>query len=175
MAKKFQRENHIFRFPSFKSVVEEAIRFLTESPVIQLPPPTSFIGGGVYALYYKGGSELYKQIGQRNRKVCQFPIYVGKVVPSGWRTARVRTSDSPGLYRRLNEHSRSIRDGSEIEVSDFKCRFMILENLEADLVVLVEAELIRKYKPVWNTVVDGPIKRHQNGMFYIPAGSGLNV
>ena len=32
---------------------------------------------------------------------------------------------------------------------------MILGGVEADLVVPVEAELIRGYKPLWNSVVDG--------------------
>ncbi len=32
---------------------------------------------------------------------------------------------------------------------------MILSDAEADLVVLVEAELIRRYQPLWNAVVDG--------------------
>jgi hypothetical protein len=32
---------------------------------------------------------------------------------------------------------------------------MILAGIESDLVVPIEAELIRRYKPIWNTVVDG--------------------
>lgn len=32
---------------------------------------------------------------------------------------------------------------------------MILEGIESDLVVPVEAELIRQYTPLWNTVIDG--------------------
>lgn len=32
---------------------------------------------------------------------------------------------------------------------------MILSGIEGDLVVPVEAELIRRHKPLWNTVVDG--------------------
>lgn len=32
---------------------------------------------------------------------------------------------------------------------------MILDDVEGDLIVPVEAELIRKYTPLWNTVVDG--------------------
>jgi len=42
-----------------------------------------------------------------------------------------------------------------LQVSDFRCRFMILSGIEADLIVPVEAELIRRYRPLWNTVVDG--------------------
>jgi hypothetical protein len=32
---------------------------------------------------------------------------------------------------------------------------MILSDIEADLVVPVEARLIREYKPLWNMVIDG--------------------
>jgi hypothetical protein len=32
---------------------------------------------------------------------------------------------------------------------------MILTDIESDLVVPVEAELIRRYAPLWNTVIDG--------------------
>ena len=32
---------------------------------------------------------------------------------------------------------------------------MILGGVESDLVVPVEAEMIRRYRPLWNTVVDG--------------------
>ncbi len=32
---------------------------------------------------------------------------------------------------------------------------MILSGVESDLVVPVEAELIRRHRPLWNTVVDG--------------------
>ncbi len=42
-----------------------------------------------------------------------------------------------------------------LETTDFKCRFMILGDLAADLVVPVEARLIREYKPLWNMVIDG--------------------
>lgn len=32
---------------------------------------------------------------------------------------------------------------------------MILVGTESDLIVPVEAELIRKYRPVWNMIIDG--------------------
>jgi hypothetical protein len=32
---------------------------------------------------------------------------------------------------------------------------MVLKDIEGDLVVPVEAELIRRYQPLWNTIVDG--------------------
>ena len=42
-----------------------------------------------------------------------------------------------------------------LELGDFRCQFMVLTGIEGDLVVPVEAELIRRYRPLWNSVVDG--------------------
>jgi len=52
-------ERHTFRSPAFRSVVEEAIAFFEGTPAYELPPPGRFVGCGVYALYYRGGYELY--------------------------------------------------------------------------------------------------------------------
>lgn len=42
-----------------------------------------------------------------------------------------------------------------LNLVDFRCRFVILRDVETDLVVPVEAALIRKYKPLWNSGIDG--------------------
>jgi hypothetical protein len=136
-------------------MVSEAIEFFNETPAHELPPPTRFIGTGVYALYYIGNLDLYFKIAELNREDLTQPIYVGKAVPRGWRTARSQETDEPALYRRLREHFRSIRDANNLDVEDFFCRFMLLGNIESDLVVPVEAELIRRYTPLWNSVIDG--------------------
>jgi hypothetical protein len=146
---------HIFRSPKFQSVVGDAIRFFAQTPVHPLPPPTQFIGSGVYGLYYVGDYELYSKIADLNRDACVHPIYVGKAVPPGWRTSRATESETPDLYQRLREHVRSVQQGANLQVDHFKCRFMILRGIESDLVVPVEAELIRRYRPLWNAVVDG--------------------
>ncbi len=148
-------ELHTFHLPEFRSVVNAAIDFFNNTPIQRLPPPESFLGSGVYSLYYVGDFSLYGGIVEKNKIHCLEPIYVGKAVPPGWRTARVRNSSSKTLYGRLREHMRSIEGVQNLEVEDFRCRFMILQNIEVDLVVPVEAELIRKYSPLWNTIVDG--------------------
>lgn len=149
---------HIFRSPKFQSVVDEAIAFFDDTPVHALPPSPSFAGTGVYALYYveaHRGFEVYQEIAEFNQNAPRQPIYVGKAVPPGWRSGRVRETDAPALYRRLREHARSIQYATNLEVASFRCRFMILADIESDLVVPVEAELIRRYAPLWNTVIDG--------------------
>jgi len=148
-------EMHIFRSPEFHSVVEEATGFFERTPVHSLPPPGRFTGCGVYALYYLGGHDLYTEIARLNRDVCAMPIYVGKAVPPGWRAARTTSVERKSLYDRLREHARSIRQARNLESDDFRCRFVILQDVETDLIVPIEAALIRKYRPLWNSTVDG--------------------
>ncbi len=152
---RFEYHLHVFHSPRFQSVVDEAIKFFNESPVHRLPPPVRFVGAGVYALYYVGSFNLYTRIVRLNLESESQPIYVGKAVPPGWRTSRSQEKDAKVLYRRLQEHSRSIQQAANLAIGDFRCRFMILGGIESDLVVPVEAELIRRYSPLWNSVIDG--------------------
>ncbi|MFW6116768.1 MAG: Eco29kI family restriction endonuclease [bacterium] len=151
---RFKRESHVFKSPKLKRAVHEAVEFFEKTPLVELPPPP-FSGTGVYALYYYGDYELYRSAAEATRQGRQKPIYVGKAVPAGWRAARRATGQSAGVRGRLLEHSRSIRQGEALDPADFRCRFTILEDLEADLLVPLESELIRRYEPVWNSVVDG--------------------
>ena len=149
-------DQHTFRSPKFKSVVKEAVEFLTQTPVHFLPPATDFAGVGVYVLYYLGSFDHYSHIAYQNQQDCRQPIYIGKAVPAGWRTARTaHTDQDKALYQRLQEHARSIASVENLEVHNFRCRFMILNGVEMDLISAVESELIRTYTPLWNTVVDG--------------------
>jgi len=146
---------HIFQSGMLKSVVQDGINFLKSTPVLGLPPPFVFEGSGVYALYYIGRFELYQKVAKANAKHVDTPIYVGKAVPPGWRTARISISSNSALSNRLNEHARSIMQCSSLDVKDFRCRFVILSGNEGDLIVPIEAELIRTFKPLWNWRIDG--------------------
>lgn len=146
---------HTFRSPEFRSVVVEAIRFFEATPTQTLPPPGRFPGCGVYALYYLGDYPLYSEVARANRDDQALPIYVGKAVPPGWRSARVSSTEMKSLYARLREHARSIQQVENLKIEDFRCRFMILQDAESDLIIPVEATLIRRHQPLWNSVVDG--------------------
>ena len=146
---------HTFHSKKYRGVVKEAITFLERTPLHELPPSTEFNGNGVYAMYYSGDFKHYRPLVDMIQEGKRWPIYVGKAVPTGWRTARAAATENPVLFRRLREHARSIEQVSDLELVDFKCRFMILNDLEGDLVVPVEAELIRFYRPLWNSVLDG--------------------
>lgn len=102
-----------------------------------------------------GNFDLYKKIANVNIIECIQPIYVGKAVPKGWRTARAGSEEDSTLTQRLREHARNIKQGAGLDIKDFKCRFMILKGEESSMITIVEAALIKKYRPLWNTVVDG--------------------
>lgn len=157
MIQPFEREKHIFRSHAFDEIIKDTIRFFNGTPVHQLPPPVKFHGVGVYAIYYVGDSKYYEDLYKENRLEFRMPIYVGKAVPSGWRQGRAaKTSGlTYELHNRLKEHSKSIEQTDNLELTDFYCRFMILEGGGEDLIGTVEAALIRYYKPIWNTVIDG--------------------
>lgn len=155
MEASFERSLHVFHSPEFQSVVNDALKFFEGTPVYKMPLSERFVGSGVYALYYIGQNELYDKLAKINRSVCLQPIYIGKAVPPGWRTARIRASSTADLYRRINQHKGNIEQSTNLQLNDFQCRFMILSDVESDLIVPVEAELIRRYAPLWNTVVDG--------------------
>ena len=150
----FEREKHVYHSDVFDEIVKDAIRFFNGTPVLRLPPAEKFAGTGIYAIYYTGKNEMYNALFELNRVEFRFPIYVGKAVPSGWRQAR-DTLASSELYRRLKEHSKSIEDVGNLNTTDFYCRFAILEKNTATLIGTLEAALIRLYRPIWNTVLDG--------------------
>jgi hypothetical protein len=152
---KFNRELHVFRSPAIIKVVGDAINFLLGSPVYELPPGVRFEGAGVYAIYYKGNFPHYERLAAANQAAYERPIYVGKAVSPGWRQARNTEISSNSLLGRLMEHARNIKSVDSLKIEDFACRFMILEGQEGNLISTAESELIRKFIPLWNSVIDG--------------------
>ncbi len=153
----FERERHVYKSDAFEEIIKDTIRFFNGTPVHLLPPKEKFHGTGVYAIYYTGGSEYYRDLYEQNRLEYHQPIYVGKAVPEGWRQAKdkPRSSTTNELFRRLREHGNSIQLADNLALEDFFCRFMILEDGATHLIGTVEAALTRHYKPIWNTMIDG--------------------
>ena len=154
METKFDRSKHVFYSDAFAEIIKDTMRFFNGTPVHHLPPPENFTGTGVYALYYVGKSKYYKPLYTLNRVSFAQPIYVGKAVPRGWRQGRLQDATNE-LYRRLCDHTNSISQAENLSISDFYCRFMILEDAAADMIGTVEAALIRYYTPIWNNMIDG--------------------
>ena len=133
---------------------ESAANALLESEVFPLPPEP-FIGAGVYALYYTGNFPAYEVLAEVNcdgQFAC--PIYVGKAVPDGARKGGQGDDVDPGtaLYKRLNDHAKSVAAAMNLNIEDFHCRFLSVDDI---WIPLTESLMIERFKPVWNVVLDG--------------------
>jgi hypothetical protein len=154
----FDRSEHVYKNAEFAELVKDAVRFFNGTPVHTLPPPETFFGTGVYALYYTGSNPVYARYAELNRLAYAYPIYVGKAVPKGWRQSRMSDNalnQSRELIGRLREHSRNIGAVTGLALEDFMCRFVIFEAEGSDMIGTIEAALIKLNRPLWNTAVDG--------------------
>lgn len=123
-----------------------------------MPPPEKFYGSGVYAIYYTGKWDAYKQYAEINRLAYNNPIYFGKAVPRGWRQARVSDGEmkqSSELFSRLKQHAQSLEGREGLNLDDFSCRFVIFEHESSAMIGTIEVALIKINKPLWNSCVDG--------------------
>jgi hypothetical protein len=116
----FDRNKHIYKSEAFVELVKDAVRFFNGTPVHSLPLAETFLGAGVYALYYTGQNPIYSKYTDLNRLAYNYPIYVGKAVPKGWRQSRISDSainQSCELQNRLREHSRNITVGANLDTA----------------------------------------------------------
>ncbi len=128
---------------------------LLAKPVETLPPKESFNGAGIYAMYYVGKYAPYEKIALQNiEKRFASPIYVGKAIPPGARKGDLGLDTPAGtvLFRRLCEHADSIKQVRNLDINDFFCRYLVVDDI---WIPLGESLLIKRFLPVWNTVIDG--------------------
>lgn len=127
--------------------IEAKMLSMDPQPITDVPP---MYGAGIYAIYYTGGHEAYRPISQG----CRIPIYVGKATPRGGRKGLETTSaeDQSPLWDRLHEHRVSLEHAQDLEAEDFSVRYLVAVDF---FVSLAEQLMIRQFRPVWNTVVDG--------------------
>ena len=114
-----------------------------------MPFGEQFAGAGIYLIYYRGGLEHYAPISGTSK-----PIYVGKAIPPGSRRGEtlIESTLAPALWKRLSEHATSIQDAENLDVGDFRCRYLVVTPI---WITIVESLLITRFHPVWNAVVDG--------------------
>ena len=136
---------------SYDNIARSVVTALMEQEPEPLPPPEPFTGTGVYAIYYMGALPAYGAIAS---PPCERPIYVGKAIPAGARKGQVTAGGGQGtpLFRRLNEHAKSLGQAENLALADFRCRYLVVVPV---WVPLAERFLITHYQPVWNTLVDG--------------------
>ena len=58
----------------------------------------------------------------------------------------------PALKRRLGEHARSIQQASNLTLSDFRTRYLVVDDI---WIALAESLLITQFQPLWNVIIDG--------------------
>lgn len=153
----FDRKKHIYHDEDLAELLQKAVQFFNGTPVLQLPLKEKFEGSGIYAIYYKGKDGLYAPYGKIiNAFAYNEPIYVGKAEPEGKRQGRsILQKNGCRLYGRLKEHVRSINAVSGLKIEDFCCRFVICEGDTVTMIPAFEAALTAKFRPLWNTFVDG--------------------
>lgn len=137
-----------------RNLGESVADALLETSVQKLPPEP-FIGAGVYALYYTGSLSVYQELTAANQSDrFGYPIYVGKAVPAGARKGGLGLEVEHGqaLQKRLTEHAESIKSVRNLDLNDFYCRFLVVDDI---WIPLAESMLIERFKPVWNRVLDG--------------------
>lgn len=123
---------------------------------LQALPPDSFQGAGIYAIYYYGSNPLYQWISAYNNNPTMkelWPIYIGKAGGSGSRKGSfdlVNTGNA--LFNRIRKHSYSIEAGAQLDLGDFKCRYLTIDSI---WIPLGEQLLIQKFQPLWNHTIDG--------------------
>lgn len=133
-----------------KSVVNQ----IEEMEPVPLDDVKAFYGAGVYALYYTGGFPAYAELAAANAESLVQPIYVGKAVPKGGRRGleAVSHTDTKALSSRIREHAKSVRAAENLDIADFRARWLVVEDI---WIALGESAMIRRYRPVWNAVLDG--------------------
>jgi len=127
------------------------IETMEPTPLDDVAP---FVGAGVYALYYNGDHPAYTDLAALNVDRATQPIYVGKAVPKGGRRGLevVEHTSTKALSSRVREHAKSVRAAENLDIADFSARWLVVEDI---WIPLGESAMIRRYRPVWNAVLDG--------------------
>ena len=115
-----------------------AARAIRRWEAAELPPDELTEEAGVYALYYSGPFPAYGGMDEEE------PIYVGQAV-------HTKTKPRP-LRQRLAEHAQSIESAENLDLQDFRCRWVVLDPV---WIGMTERILIDQYRPVWNDVLKG--------------------
>lgn len=131
--------------------VAEALLTKEVHPLGDLPV---FEGAGIYAIYYTGDFAPYAQVSRLNGDgKFMLPIYVGKAVPPGARMgASLELAAGKVLHKRLKEHAESIKAAENLDINDFHCRFLVVDDI---WIPLGESLIIARFTPVWNSLIDG--------------------
>lgn len=107
---------------------------LIKQKALPLAEINRFPGAGVYAIYYMGNFSPYAPIAAWNSSndELNLPIYIGKAVPTGGRKGNVDpevSAKGAALFSRLDEHRKSIEQAENLNLKDFWCRFLVVDDI----------------------------------------------
>lgn len=134
---------------------ESLVRQLILMDPVRMDKLETFPGAGVYAIYYTGDHPAYVDLAKANKDAAfKQAIYVGKAIPSGGRKGTVALGNVTGryLHKRLSEHAESLKAASNLDVTDFYARWLVVEPI---WIPLIETLMINRSACVWNAVVEG--------------------
>lgn len=135
-----------------RNLAESIVNALDEVEPQPLGELVRFEGAGIYALYYHGPFEAYSLLTEQNRDGSREPIYIGKAAPSGGRRGIAVETKTTALFKRLGDHAKSIAAASNLDIADFRARWLVMEDI---WIPLGESAMIRRHTPVWNALLDG--------------------
>lgn len=142
--------------PLDKQNLAESIAIAIDRAAVQPLPPPKFTAAGLYFLYYSGPFEAYAPLVKLNAGGHHWPIYIGKGMPPGVRKGAAeeggKAQKNKGIYERLKNHTRSIVEAENLELANFHCRLLAMDEA---FIHLGEILLISKFRPVWNVALDG--------------------
>lgn len=137
-----------------RNLGESIAEAILKKEVFPLKDLLPFEGAGIYAIYYRGNFPLYREISRKNKDAYLQPIYAGKAIPEGGRKGGIGIEVPVGqyLFKRLGEHRKSIEAAKNLNIEDFFCRFLAVDDI---WIPLGESLLIEITKPLWNIIIDG--------------------
>lgn len=141
---------------SYENLGQSISRAMDEQPLTPLMEISPFNGAGIYALYYAGHFEPYSRVAESNRlNPGSQAIYIGKAESDRTRKATPTVSaEEVGdkLFRRLNDHRKSILAAENLNIDDFQARYLVVS---PTWVPLAEMIALREHSPLWNRTIDG--------------------
>ncbi len=145
-----------------------------EQDLHPVPPAKTSPGAGIYLIYYFGEFKPYHALAVVNSENdCRLPIYVGKGERKGKRKGiSFEQSKEAAIHSRLSNHAKSIQSAENLSLSDFRCRYLAIEEA---FIGLAESVLISVFRPLWNQVVEGFGNNPTGGPRSSQARSGWDV
>lgn len=114
----------------------------------RLPLEDPFSGAGIYALYYAGSHAAYKKFRALDKGKFRFPVYIGRAAGENAKQGfKTTTTNERKLFNRIRQHVTSIQQVQKLSITDFRCRYLILNDA---YISLAESVMIRLFRPPWN-------------------------